>query len=287
MRNYTGWAAADFERFQEMMQSIFYPISSRFLELHNGTCDSHYWANWDLAAVATVMAVGVLLDDRAIFDEAVNYFYSGIGEGAIDNAVHYIHPDGSGQWPESGRDQGHNTLGMALMEPICEIACNQGVDLYGYDSNRFLAGSEYVAKYNLGNDVPYVTYINCEYVVQPVISASGRGAVRPGWDMLYNHYVNRTGLATPYTAQYADMVRPEGGGGDYGGNTGGFDSFSFTTLTHSLDPIASGAVPSGLRTHVQGKQITLSWWGWAYALRWLPRSSGGVTRAEAAASQHR
>jgi len=155
---------------------------------------------------------------------------------------------------------------MALMGPICEIAWNQGVDLYGYDSNRFLAGSEYVAKYNLGNDVPYVTYINCEYDVQPVISESGRGTIRPGWDMLYNHYVNRMGLATPFTAQYAELVRPEGGGGDYGGNSGGFDSLGFTTLTHFLDPIASGAVPGGLRPYVQGSQITLSWWGSAHAL---------------------
>ncbi len=265
MRNYSGWASADVAAFKNMMLTIFYPINSDFLIRHNGTCDSHYWANWDLAAMTSVLAISVLCDDQAKFDEAITYFYSGIGEGAIGNAVHTIHPDGTGQWQESGRDQGHNTLGMALMGPFCEIAWNQGVDLYSYAGNRFLAGSEYVTKYNLGSDVPYVTYINCEYVVQPVISSAGRGTIRPGWDMLYNHYVNRMGWTAPYTQQYAAKVRPEGGGGDYGSTSGGFDSLGFTTLTHTLDPITAGAVPGDLLPYVKGSQVTLSWRGSAYA----------------------
>ena len=265
MRDYSGWAAADFNAFKNMMLNIFYPINSDFLIRHNNTCDSHYWANWDLASMASIMAIAVLCDDQEKFDEVVNYFYSGIGEGAIGNAVHYIHPDGTGQWQESGRDQGHNTLGMSLMGPICEIAWNQGIDLYGYAGNRFLAGCEYVAKYNLGNDVPYVTYINCERVIQNVISPAGRGNIRPGWGMLYQHYVNRMGLAAPYTAQYALLVAPEGGGSNYGPNSGGYDSLGFTTLTHTIDPIPAGDVPGELLPHVKGSQVTLSWAGSAYA----------------------
>ena len=247
-----------------MMTTVIYPINSDFLVRHNNTCDSHYWANWDLASMTSILAIGVLCDDQSKFDEALAYFVSGIGEGAIDNAVHYIHPDGLGQWQESGRDQGHNTLGMALMGPFCEIAWNQGVDLYGYEQNKFLSSCEYVAKYNLGNDVPYVTYINCESVIQTNISSASRGIIRSGWDLLYNHYVNRMGVAAPYTAQYAEMVRPEGGGGNYGSTSGGYDSLGFTTLTHTLDPIADGAVPGELRPIVEGNQITLSWQGSAY-----------------------
>lgn len=278
MRDYSDWSTVDFARFKTMMLIIFYPINSDFLIRHNNTCDSHYWANWDLAAVASVMAIGVLCDDQAIFDEAMDYVLFGPGEGALDNAVHYLHPGGLGQWQESGRDQGHNTLGPVLMGPICEIAWNQGVDLYGYDNHRFLAGCEYIAQYNLGHEVPYVTYINCEYVVQPDISPGSRGNLRAGWDMIYHHYVNRMGLAAPYTQQYADMVRPEGGGGDYGGNSGGFDALGFTTLTHTLDPINAGAPPRGLRPYVNGRQITLSWWGSPEATGYIVKratTSGG------------
>ena len=83
--------------------------------------------------------------------------------------------------------------------------------------------------------------------------------------MIYNHYVNRKGIAAPYTGKFAEATRPEGGGSNYGGNSGGFDGIGFTTLTHSLDPIVSGAVPGTLLPRVQGRQITLSWAGSAYA----------------------
>jgi len=272
MRDYQGWQPDDFKAFQKYMVDRFYSVNENFLTKHHGTVPGHYWANWDLANMASVMAIGVLCDDRAKFDEAVNYFYHGVGNGAIDHAVYFLHPDGLGQWQEAGRDQGHTLMGPQLMGTICEIAWNQGVDLYGYSDNRFLAGVEYVSKYNLGEDVPYVAYVwrhahpdHPQETVQEHISSTARGSIRPGWDLIYNHYVNRLGKAAPFTAAYAERARPEGGGFNYGPNSGGFDSLGFTTLTHSRDPIAAGALPSALRPTVQCRQITLAWTGSAYA----------------------
>jgi len=235
MRAYPGWAAADFARFRMMMRNVFYAMNHDFLVRHNGACISHYWANWDLCNMDSMLAIGVLLDDRAIYDEAVAYFKNGAGNGAIDKAVFFVHPGNLGQWQESGRDQGHNTLGIGLMGALCEMAWKQGDDLYGYGSNRFLAGAEYVAQYNLGNQVPYVTYDNCDAVNQTVISSSGRGDLRPIWELVYNHYVVRRGLTAPNVATYAARVRPEGGGGDYGPNSGGYDQLGYGTLTATLD----------------------------------------------------
>ncbi len=79
------------------------------------------------------------------------------------------------RWQESGRDQGHNVLGIGLMGAFCEMAWNQGNDLYGYDDNRFLKGAEYVAKYNLGDSVLYQPYSNCVGVNQPIISSARTG----------------------------------------------------------------------------------------------------------------
>jgi hypothetical protein len=236
MRGYAGWAAADFARFKDMMRTVFYPMNHDFLVRHNGACISHYWANWDLANMDAMIAIGVLLDDRAIYDEAVAYFKTGAGNGAIDKAVFYVHPGDLGQWQESGRDQGHNTLGIGLMGAFCEMAWKQGDDLYGHSNNRFLAGAEYVARYNLGMPVPYVTYDNCDSVNQTVISETGRGGDRPIWELVYNHYVIRKGLSAPHTTAYAARVRPEGGGGDYGPNSGGYDQLGYGTLTATLDP---------------------------------------------------
>ncbi|MEO7577503.1 MAG: LamG-like jellyroll fold domain-containing protein, partial [Massilia sp.] len=271
MRGYSGWLAADFTRFQQMMRNVFYPTNHDFLVRHNDTEITHYWANWDLCNMASVMAIGVLCDDRTLFDEAVAYFKGNAGNGAVAQAVYYVHPGYLGQWQETGRDQGHNTLGIALMGAICEMAWNQGVDLYGYDNNRFLMGAEYVAKANLIESgtsyytVPYVTYTNVDKVNQTVLSTVGQGTVRPCWALVYNHYVNRKGLAAPYSRKFALLVQPEGGGGNYGPNSGGFDQLGYGTLTCGRDPIAVGAVPSGLTTYVEGGPVVLSWWGSAYA----------------------
>jgi len=269
MRDYNGWAPADFAAFQQYMRTRFYPGNSEWL---NGQTGTHYWANWTLANMCSMLAIGVLCDDQVIVDEALGHFYNGVHTGGIQNSVYYVHPDGLGQWQESGRDQGHAQIGPQLIGVFCEIAWNQGYDLYGYLNNRVLAGVEYISKYNTGHAVPFAAYVNSDYATWPHVyrfyqkEVAGPGGVsRPGWDLIYNHYVNRRGIAAPYTAKYAEASRPEGGGSNYGGNSGGFDGLGFTTLTHSRDPIAAGTVPGTLLPRVQGRQITLSWAGSAYA----------------------
>jgi autotransporter-associated beta strand protein len=234
MRLYNGWTPADVDRFKNMMLTVFYSMNHDFLVNHNGACASHYWANWDLCNMASMLSIGVLCDRRDIYNEAVDYFKNGAGMGAIKNMVPYLY-DTLGQWQESGRDQGHSMLGVALAGSFCEMAWNQGDDLYGYDNNRLLKGFEYTAKYNLGYEVPYTTYRNCDGVVQTVVSPDARGNVRPVCELVYNHYVNRKGLAAPYTALFAQRVRPEGGGGNYGPNSGGYDQLGYGTLTFTLD----------------------------------------------------
>jgi hypothetical protein len=67
------------------------------------------------------------------------------------------------------------------------MAWNQGVDLYGYDNNRFLLGAEYVATSNLIQSgttyytVPYVPYDNADNVNQIVSGSGSLGNVRPCW----------------------------------------------------------------------------------------------------------
>lgn len=234
MRTYSGWAPADFARYQNWMLTVFYSMNHDFLVSHNGACISNYWANWDLCNMASMLSIGVLCDRRDIYNEAVDYFKNGAGMGSIKNVVPYVYGN-LGQWQESGRDQGHTVLGVALAGTFCEMAWNQGEDLYGYDDNRLLKGFEYIAKYNLGYEVPYTTYSNCIGVVQPIVSEDGRGNIRPVWELVYNHYVNRKGLSAPYITRFAQIVRPEGGGGNYGPNSGGYDQLGYGTLAFSLD----------------------------------------------------
>ena len=246
MRTYSGWAAADFTRFKEMMLNIFYPLSENFLTNHNGACITNYWANWDLCNMAGILAIGVLCDRRDLYNRAINYFKTGAGNGSISHVVWYLHSDTLGQWQESGRDQGHSTLGIGLLASFCEMAWNQGDDMYGYDNNRFMKGAEYVAQYNIGNTVPFVTYNwgngqSCARMSQTVIAEAGRGNMRPVWEMVYNHYANRMGLTVPGIAAFAAQHRPEGGGGNYGPNSGGYDQLGFGTLTFTRDAYVPNA----------------------------------------------
>ena len=269
MRTYSGWAADDFARFQTMMRTVFYSLNHDFLIRHNGTEITHYWANWDLCNMASILAIGILCDDQALFDEAVAYFKGHAGNGAVTQAVYYLHPGYLGQWQESGRDQGHTTLGIALMGAFCEMAWNQGLDLYGWDNNRFLAGAEYVAKSNLIESgtsfytVPFVFYNNVDNVQQAGLSTGAQGHQRPCWALVYNHYVNRKGLAAPYSKKFAALVSPEGGG--TGTASGDYDQLGYGTLTHQRPAIAAGAAPSGLTGNLKAGKVELSWWGSAYA----------------------
>ena len=114
---------------------------------------------------------------------------------------------------ESGRDQGHSQLGLGALATICEIAYDQGDDLYSALNNRLLRGYEYVAKYNLGeNNVPFKVWqdISGKYCKWTKISDIKRGDFVPIYEMVYNHYVNRKGLSMPYTAKVLEKIRPEG-----------------------------------------------------------------------------
>ncbi len=197
------------------------------------------------------MSIGVLCDSVELYTYAIDYLMEGDGNGNLQNAINFIHPASEnddidlGQLQESGRDQGHSLFCIGLFGVVCQTGYNQGEDLYAYDDNRVLKGAEYAAKYNYANlDVPFEEYTRyysdpwstCGGVeVHTDVSSHGRGSARPIWEILYNHYVVKKGITARYTTLSARAHRPEGGGGDYGPNSGGYDQLGFGTLMYSLE----------------------------------------------------
>lgn len=236
VRDVDGFEAG---RFQDMLANVFYPLNDQFLNGHNDACITNYWSNWDLCTVASVMAIGVFNEDQGLFDRAVDYMYNGEGNGSLDHAIPFVHDDeGLAQQQESGRDQGHTLMATGLLATICEMAWNQGVDLYGYDDSRFAKCAEYVARFNLGRDVPFTAYAwgsgqGCKPEQQTVISEASRGQVRPVWESIYHHYAGRQGRSMPNVADMIAQNGAEGGGGDYGDDSGGYDTLGFGTLTYT------------------------------------------------------
>ncbi|MFS0724287.1 RICIN domain-containing protein [Paenibacillus sp. 1P07SE] len=255
MRGYPGFHVT---QMQDMLLDVFYKQRNELFLLgneygvdHNGAYIQNYWANWDLSNMAATVAIGIFCDRRDIYDIGLEYFKHGLGNGSIYNAIPYLHPNGLAQWQESGRDQPHTLMGVGLMAAIAEMAWNQGDDLYGWANNRLMRAAEYVARYNIGsNTVPFSTYewgsgVNGSVQTQTVISDSGRYAMRPIWEMLYNHYANRKGLSVPNIAAAAGMTRPEGG--PVSSSPSSFDELGFGTLLYTRPPGGGGSavLPQG------------------------------------------
>lgn len=270
---YPGWADADKQAYKDMMMRVFYPENLDFLWRHHDTFwrqggNTHYRLNWDTYNMASIAAIGVLCDNRALYEQAVDYFKYGPGNGRIERAAWYLFPDGMATTEEMGRDQGHNFGGWGGggMLYLCQTAWNQGDDLFGYDNNRVLRALEYIAKYNLWYDAYYVPWHRNSTLsyTESAASSAGRGGFIPMYEMVYNHYVNIKGIAAPYSTVAAAQMRPEPWP-NTAAHPSQVDWFGLGTLTHSLDPIAQGSVPSGLRAHRSKNKVTLSWWGTAHA----------------------
>jgi len=264
LRSYPGWSAADQARFKRMLLDYFYPVCHDFLTRHNGRCDSAYWANWDTCNMRAVMAIGVFCDDRAKFNEAVEYFKHGRGTGSITNAANFGFEGGLVQWQESGRDYAHVMGGQGLLMEMCQIAWNQGLDLFSYDNNRLLGAAEHTAQYTLWKGVPYTYYNNCENANQFYISENYHGRLAAShFELVYNHYVVRQGLKAPNVKLLAALRRPE---------PGEIDVLGYGTLTYTLDakasPLPSQAPPAP-------REVTATPGLQRVELRWSP--SGAYT----------
>ncbi|KAJ5505063.1 Chondroitin AC/alginate lyase [Penicillium fimorum] len=230
----------------EMANNIFIPMHYRWLNHEESSEHNvlHFFANWELCNIASAMAMAVLTDNQTVWDFAVDYFKTGEGTGAINNAItNIVEEPGTGallgQGQESGRDQGHSALDIQLLGVIGQQAWNQGEDLFAYNDSRILRGTEYFARYNLGNDVPFVYYTN-GIVSHTEISSASRGAIRPTWELLYNHYVTIKGMDAPWTTLFLNNSLDyyggaEGGAGSWGEGSGHYDGLGWGSLLYHMD----------------------------------------------------
>ncbi|MCR5180200.1 MAG: alginate lyase family protein [Bacteroidaceae bacterium] len=175
----------------EMIHRAILPTIERF------DADSPYAnGNWGAVVNRCRMACAIFLKDSTLYKASIDYFLHANDNGALP---HYVGP--TGQCQETGRDQGHAQLGLGMLCDICELAWQQGDDLWGALDNRLMKGIEYSARYNLGYDVPFEQWTDCTglYNDWKVPGAMGRGKLWSIYEKPYNHYVKRKGLKMPYT----------------------------------------------------------------------------------------
>jgi hypothetical protein len=246
---YKGWSEKDIKQTEQHFKDVIYPIIKDFAPFANG--------NWDAAAIQTVMAIGVFCNDRTIFERALRYYVNGQGDGRLTNYV----INEAGQIQESGRDQQHTQLGIGLLSESCEIAWHQGLNLYGYADNRLLKGFEYVAKFNLGNEVPFTeTLDRTGKYHHTIISQQGRCSLRAVYEQIYYHYVNRMGMSAPFTQQAAEKLRPEGPGKP-GADHPGYGTLYYSKPVQSKNKLFNQipVPPAGIIVSASSKEINLTW----------------------------
>ncbi len=204
--------------------------------------------NQEMAPARTLMAIGIFLDNEIIYDRALRYYkglphrpddlpfapgpriptsLKGQGEHSISYnykvetsiedygyegvLTNYVYENG--QCQESSRDQTHALMGMAFASEMCEIASNQGDNLYAWTNNRLLLGLEYTLRYNLSYEKSYpdqlepweptelndfhqrLTRSACWKALKISPSARGNRTIRrPALEMPLNHYLMRINI---------------------------------------------------------------------------------------------
>lgn len=180
-----------------MVRRAMLPVLEKF------EADSPYAnGNWGHIVNRCRMAAAIFLGDTLLYKHAVNTYLHANDNGSLPNYV-----SETGQCQETGRDQGHVQLGLGAMCDICEMAWEQGDDLWGALDNRLMKGMEYTARYNLGYNVPFETWTDCTGLYNDWTEPGemGRGRIRCIYDLPYNHYVKRKGLRMPYTKKVLDL----------------------------------------------------------------------------------
>ncbi|MEI6891840.1 MAG: carbohydrate-binding domain-containing protein [Pontiella sp.] len=192
---YSGWLEEEINAFQSM---LVYPGYSTTEKPSGET--SFYWmayqgdparhGNQGLSGWRTVMAMGIFLDHRIMYDRALRHLtglphrpddlaypsgprirgaltastefvdsYSTSSGSSIEDygfngvMTHYIWENG--QCQESSRDMQHTFFGIGLICSMAEMAWNQGDDLYSHANDRLLLGLEYNMRYNVSDIQSY------------------------------------------------------------------------------------------------------------------------------------
>lgn len=187
------------------------------------------------------MHIAVFTEDARSWEKAVSLWRARVpaylymtSDGATPNGQHGqafsksywynldTYEDGVCQ--ETCRDLSHVQYGLMAMVNAAETAWHQGLDLYGEEFDRMLAGLEFHAKYLSGEDVP-------SWLCGGSLSD---GRIYPSWEIAYNHFHNRKGAAMPYTEKILAKVRP----------TAADHHMEWETLTHYGQGVTSGSFSS-------------------------------------------
>lgn len=230
MRLYPEWTPSEIAKLQVMFKRAFYPQL---------TTASSWNGNVDLTQIDAMMAISVFNEDEALFRQGLArlkirssaYFYlatdgpkpkpiAGDG-GDLDRFWSNPRKWVEGLTQETCRDNGrHSQFALGSAMHAAEVAWHQGVDVYSENQARYIAAMELLATQFLtgsmqgvcGDDIPTADRYDT-------------------WEVGYNHYHNRAGVALPNTQKLImEQIRPRASRTDW--------NLNCETLTHADLPSA-------------------------------------------------
>jgi hypothetical protein len=226
-----GWSAGDVARFERMLTDVYLPLT--ITGWTNG-------ANWLMTFAETTMGIGVFTNDAATFEAGVAMWRDKVpttiylpSDGPYPKAPYHWYKTeadlkaywhGPSSWltglqGESLRDMSHMAMGMGAMAIGAETARIQGVDLFGEERERLVAGFELQARYvneyldevaRLGGREPASTWKPTGWVGSSF--RSGGTALRGGWEIAHTHYAVHNGVSMPQTTRLVERLRPSNSG---------------------------------------------------------------------------
>ncbi len=203
--SYRRWSDADIAKFQNMLTTQYLP------SLIHGTCEN---GNKELTISEAIINIGVFNDNRAAFDFGIK-MWRGRTPAAIylkTDGPKPIEPVGCGPaiWgnkgftpefvdgllQETARDSQHANMAFAGMVNAAETAHQQGIDLYSEEGKRIVAAMEFQAQYLPPNNAKPPEHLEFN--------------LHPTWEIAYNEFHNRLGIALPRMAAVLPGNRPTG-----------------------------------------------------------------------------
>ena len=201
------WAKEDIARFKKMLVTQYVP------SLVNG-CDEN--GNKELAMAEALINIGVFNDDRITFANGVRMWRgrapcviylksdgpsplappNGLPASAPWSNKGVFPPFVDGVLQETARDPHHANMTFASLVNAAETARQQGLDLYAEQAARIVAALEYQAQFLKPNTTP----------APPKIEF----ALEPTWEIAFNHFHTRLGVALPNMSRVIPTNRPTG-----------------------------------------------------------------------------
>ncbi|WIA43021.1 hypothetical protein OEZ86_009555 [Tetradesmus obliquus] len=246
LRAHPGWQqfGSDevFQQFVAWMGGVLLPVTDAWVAFKTPPPqwghDGNVYANWHASIAECWMAFGILTDDRARYDRAVQLFHTtvagylkwGRGRWAANRLI--------GESTETLRDIYHTLFGLGSLLQTAEMAWQQDDDLYSSSGHVLAAALEVHSRivnagadesllppnFRLFDSMPpppegCVWRINLGSQLWLAVNATtgawvsnltdsfkyvlGSKYLPTGFEMGFNHYAGRLGMAMPETAYVA------------------------------------------------------------------------------------